>query len=73
MIGMLTLEKTVTTHEKIDDDDGHYIVTEDMPIGDRCETPSKVIVSLHRLLLTVRRPSQQTSGPGNLRQSCRSL
>lgn len=23
----------VTTHEKIDDDDGHYIVTEDMPIG----------------------------------------
>ncbi|KAL2054670.1 hypothetical protein ABVK25_004974 [Lepraria finkii] len=24
-----------TTHEKIDDEDGHYIVTEDMPIGDR--------------------------------------
>ena len=46
---MLTSEKTVTTHEKIDDDDGHYIVTEDMPIGDRCETPAKVIVSLHRL------------------------
>ena len=25
-------------HEKIDDDDGHYIVTEDMPIGPRCES-----------------------------------
>ena len=36
-IAMLTREKTVTSHEKIDDDDGHYIVTEDMPIGDRCE------------------------------------
>lgn len=29
--------QNVTTHEKIDDDDGHYIVTEDMPIGERCE------------------------------------
>ena len=28
----------MTSHEKIDDDDGHYIVTEDMPIGDRCES-----------------------------------
>ncbi|KAL9135902.1 MAG: hypothetical protein Q9175_002895 [Cornicularia normoerica] len=30
-----SIKDTVTTHEKIDDDDGHYIVTEDMPIGDR--------------------------------------
>lgn len=34
---MLILSQTVTTHEKVDDDDGHYIVTEDMSIGDRCE------------------------------------
>lgn len=37
MMRILTFEETVTTHEKIDDDDGHYIVTEDMPIGERCE------------------------------------
>lgn len=43
---MLTLKKTVTTHEKIDDDDGHYIVTEDMPIGDRCEWLSQSGLSL---------------------------
>lgn len=43
---MLTLEKTVTTHEKIDDDDGHYIVTEDMPIGDRCECLFESALSL---------------------------
>lgn len=30
-----SIKDTVTSHEKIDDDDGHYIVTEDMPIGDR--------------------------------------
>lgn len=45
----LTLEKTMTTHEKIDDDDGHYIVTEDMPIGDRCESLSNITVLLHRV------------------------
>lgn len=44
MNSILTLEKTVTTHEKIDDDDGHYIVTEDMPIGDRCESLSNISV-----------------------------
>lgn len=27
----------MTSHENIDDEDGHYIVTEDMPIGDRCK------------------------------------
>lgn len=30
-----SIKDTATSHEKIDDDDGHYIVTEDMPIGDR--------------------------------------
>ncbi|MCJ1458343.1 dual specificity protein kinase kns1 [Mycoblastus sanguinarius] len=30
-----SIRDVVTTHDKIDDDDGHYIVTEDMPIGDR--------------------------------------
>lgn len=39
----------MTTHEKIDDDDGHYIVTEDMPIGDRCECLSKSGLSLDGL------------------------
>lgn len=32
-------KQTVTPHEKIDDDDGHYMVIEDTPIGDRCESP----------------------------------
>ena len=36
---LLRPNQVVTTHDKIDDDDGHYIVTEDMPIGDRCEFP----------------------------------
>ena len=45
---MLTLDQTVTLHEKIDDDDGHYIVTEDMPIGDRCESLFGNAIWLHR-------------------------
>lgn len=49
MIRMLTLEQTVTPHDKIDDDDGHYIVTEDMPIGDRCECLSGSESLLHEL------------------------
>ena len=38
--GFADLLQTITPHEKIDDEDGHYIVTEDMPIGDRCESPN---------------------------------
>lgn len=38
----------MTTHEKIDDDDGHYIVTEDMPIGDRCEIFFEIADPQHR-------------------------
>lgn len=27
----------MTNHQKIDDDDGHYIVTPDTDLGERCE------------------------------------
>lgn len=27
----------MTAHQKIDDDDGHYIVTPDVDLGDRCK------------------------------------
>ena len=32
----LTSHQNLTANENIDDEDGHYRVTEDMPIGDRC-------------------------------------
>ena len=35
---LLILNQLMTPNEKIDDEDGHYIVTEDMHIGDRCES-----------------------------------
>ena len=73
MIRLLTLEKNVTTHEKIDDDDGHYIVTEDMLIGDRCECLRQEGIHHPERVLTVRRPSQQAFGPRHLWQSRRSL
>ena len=28
----------MTSHQKIDDDDGHYIVTPDTDLGDRCKS-----------------------------------
>ncbi len=38
MIVYTNVGQTVTPHEKIDDEDGHYVVIEDTPIGDRCES-----------------------------------
>ncbi|CAF9923691.1 dual specificity protein kinase kns1 [Imshaugia aleurites] len=55
-----SIKDNVTTHEKIDDDDGHYIVTEDMLIGDRYQvsrllgqgTFGKVVEAFDRRLRT---------------------
>ena len=35
--GQLIYFKIVTAQHKIDDEDGHYIVTPDTDLGDRCE------------------------------------
>lgn len=45
----------MTAHQKIDDDDGHYIVTPDTDLGDRCEiTPNRITVTAFLcLILTV--------------------
>lgn len=37
--------QTVTPHEKIDDEDGHYIVIEDTPIGDHFVAAPRVLRS----------------------------
>ena len=46
----------MTTNEKVDDEDGHYIVTEDMCIGGRCKCIQLASIlgssELHGLLLT---------------------
>lgn len=31
------MQFTSSRHEKFDDDDGHYLVTPDTPLTDRCE------------------------------------
>lgn len=35
--GQLTCVQTMTGQQKIDDEDGHYIVTSDTDLGDRCK------------------------------------
>ncbi len=62
----------MTPHEKIDDEDGHYIVVEDTPIGDRCRFKMRIILS-EFATLTSPRSSQSTARSRHVWQGGRSL
>ena len=65
--------QTRTQGEKIDDDDGHYIVVPDAQLGDRCKPVPPISWYLQSLLLITVRPSTSATGSRNIRQSCRGL
>lgn len=41
------VRQIATPHEKIDDEDGHYVVVEDTPIGDRCMDSPTLAAMVH--------------------------
>ncbi len=58
----------MTPHEKIDDEDGHYIVIEDTPIGDRCGSPLANYVGPYIDADSLHRPSQSIARSRHVRQ-----
>jgi len=70
---LLMPQQTVTINDKIDDEDGHYIVTEDTPIGDRCKFLPSDCHNRYPKMLTFFRPSRSITWSRHFRQSGRSF
>ena len=65
--------QTMTGLQKIDDDDGHYIVTPDTDLGDRCKCTSRLLRVSSMIVANFHRSSLQTVRPRHVRKGSRSL
>lgn len=64
-------QKSYTKDQKVDDDDGHYIVVPEADLTERCRSLRSIP---RRMILTKDiRPDHKTARPGHFRQSRPSL
>ena len=70
VLAITNLPQYLPKHQKVDDEDGHYIVTPDTDLTDRCKQPTHKIQELSSANPFYGRLHCEASGPRNLWESC---
>lgn len=63
--------QSIHKHQKVDDEDGHYVIEEGLPLTDRCRCSA--FLTCPSLADFCSRRHRQTARPGNLWKSCRGI